>query len=148
MPVLANERHELFAQGLAQGKTADEAYVEAGFKANRGNATRMKADERILARVAELLSRAATGVVISRQRVLEELAALGFASLEPGGAIKDATKRAALMDIAKLEGWVIERSETGKPGDFDRMTDDELDGFIQTRTRGIGVGPTGKAKTH
>lgn len=36
MPVLKNARHERFAQGRAKGKTIDEAYVDAGFKANRG----------------------------------------------------------------------------------------------------------------
>lgn len=43
MPVLKNARHETFAQGLAKGLTADEAYAAAGFTPNRGNATRMKA---------------------------------------------------------------------------------------------------------
>jgi phage terminase small subunit len=39
MPVLSNSKHELFAQELAKGKTADAAYVSAGYSPNRGNAT-------------------------------------------------------------------------------------------------------------
>ena len=39
-----------FAQALARGKTATEAYVLAGYKANDGNASRMKGNERISAR--------------------------------------------------------------------------------------------------
>lgn len=33
MPVLKNARHEKFAQALAKGKTADEAYQLAGNRA-------------------------------------------------------------------------------------------------------------------
>lgn len=54
MPVLKNPKHEAFAQGLAGGKSADQAYQDAGFSANRGNATRLKAKESVAARVAEL----------------------------------------------------------------------------------------------
>jgi type VI protein secretion system component VasK len=59
MPVLKNARHETFAQELAKGKTADEAYQLAGFKPNRGNAARLNANESIRARVEELASRGA-----------------------------------------------------------------------------------------
>ncbi|WP_130225106.1 hypothetical protein [Bradyrhizobium sp. Leo121] len=37
MPILKNSKHERFAQDLAKGKTADEAYVLAGHQENRGN---------------------------------------------------------------------------------------------------------------
>jgi len=30
MPVLPNQRHEAFVQARAKGKTADEAYAQAG----------------------------------------------------------------------------------------------------------------------
>jgi hypothetical protein len=42
--------HERFAQALARGKAATEAYVLSGYKANDGNASRMKGNERISAR--------------------------------------------------------------------------------------------------
>ena len=54
MPALTNPRHERFAQELAAGKTATEAYETAGFKPNRGNAASLKQQESILKRVAEL----------------------------------------------------------------------------------------------
>jgi phage terminase small subunit len=59
MPVLKNARHEKFAQALAKGKTADEAYQVAGFRPNRGNATTLKANQSISKRVDELAARAA-----------------------------------------------------------------------------------------
>jgi phage terminase small subunit len=54
MPTLANPRHESFAQALARGMSAAAAYVEAGYKANTGNASTLKADQSISQRVAEL----------------------------------------------------------------------------------------------
>ena len=47
MPVLSNPRYELFAQVLAAGCSATEAYVKAGYRLNKGNAGRLKANERI-----------------------------------------------------------------------------------------------------
>jgi hypothetical protein len=41
MPVLPNNKHELFAQGLAKGLSADAAYQAAGYKRDRGNAARL-----------------------------------------------------------------------------------------------------------
>jgi phage terminase small subunit len=81
MPVLANAKHELFAQELAKGKTADEAYVLAGFKANRGNAATLKAKQSILDRVNEILERAAVRAEITVARVLEELGKIGFSNM-------------------------------------------------------------------
>lgn len=163
MPVLSNTRHERFAQELFAGKTADEAYVLAGFKRNRGNASRLKADESILARVEELKSAAAERAQVTRADVLRELAFLGFSNMQdymragPDGdpyldfssltreqaaaltevtvedfkdgrgeeardvrrmKFKLADKRAALVDIAKIQGWHIDRHEhTGKDGE-------------------------------
>ncbi len=56
MSALTNPKHERFAQELAKGKSADEAYVIAGYKQNRGNASTLKQDQSILDRIAFLLS--------------------------------------------------------------------------------------------
>lgn len=81
MPALKNQRQEMFCQALAKGKTADEAYVLAGYKENRGNASTLKANQIIADRVAELLTRAATRVEITQAKVLEELAKIGFSNM-------------------------------------------------------------------
>jgi hypothetical protein len=54
MPILANSKHEAFAQRLARGLSAAAAYVEAGYKANRHNAAALARKEHILTRVREL----------------------------------------------------------------------------------------------
>ncbi|MDE3809945.1 terminase small subunit [Sinorhizobium meliloti] len=186
MPVLKNARHEKFAQELAKGKTADEAYQLAGFKPNRGNASVLKQKESISNRVAEILKQAEENdrkanerviekLAITKERVAAELAKIAFLDIreavrwgrspvdtesenanpnglgiypvelvpsdqisdeaaaavsevsltQNGVKIKMHDKRAALMDLAKLMGFVIEKNEvTGKDG-----------GPIQTETR-------------
>lgn len=92
MPVLKNAKHERFAQGLAKGLTADQAYQDAGFKANRGNATTLKQKQSIQNRVSELLEwantverksteRAIEKLGITKERVLGELAKIGFSDI-------------------------------------------------------------------
>lgn len=96
MPVLANARHERFAQELAKGKTADEAYELAGFTANRGNASRLKANESIQARVDEILTSAGEKVEITKARVLAELGKIGFSDIRrlfnDSGSLKSVTE--------------------------------------------------------
>jgi len=70
--VLSNPRHERFAQELAKGKTADEAYVLAGYAENRGNAIRLKANERVAGRVAEITGRAADKAEVTAARALSD----------------------------------------------------------------------------
>ena len=55
MPVLSNPRQELFAQALADGKTAEEAHRLAGYKASRSGASQLKQKLNVSSRVSELL---------------------------------------------------------------------------------------------
>jgi phage terminase small subunit len=55
MPILCNPRHERFAQELANGVSATEAYERAGFARNRVSAHRLKQKPNIGERVSELL---------------------------------------------------------------------------------------------
>lgn len=54
MPVLPNPRYEAFAQAVASGTPAAEAYVQAGYKPNRGNAAALKARQNVRKRIEEL----------------------------------------------------------------------------------------------
>ena len=136
MGPLANQRHERFAQALAQGKTATEAYVVAGYKANDGNASRMKGNERISARVQEIVGRAAERAEVSVERVLRELAAIAFSNItkavtwgpsvqvreekdESGQRVKVVTSAVSLVPRDKLDEntaaaiAVVSQSSTG-----------------------------------
>jgi Terminase small subunit len=73
MPVLPKHKHELFAQGLAKGLSADAAYQAAGYKRDRGNATRLTANDSIQKRVVEIQDKAAENVEVSKAWVMERL---------------------------------------------------------------------------
>jgi phage terminase small subunit len=73
MPPLSNPRWERFAQRLFEGLSADEAYVKAGYSENRGNASRLKANESVSMRVAELQAEIAKENVVSVGSLLAEL---------------------------------------------------------------------------
>jgi phage terminase small subunit len=111
MPVLTNAKHERFAQELAAGKTADEAYEAAGYAQNRGNAIRLKANESVAARVAELQQRAADGVVLTRQWVIEQLIDNVTQAKKSGEKIDGATANRALELLGKELGMFVERVE-------------------------------------
>jgi len=78
MPALKNPKHELFAQYVAKGMKDCDAYVEAGYKYNRGNASALKTKENISARIEELIEKASDKAEISIERVLRELGRVGF----------------------------------------------------------------------
>ncbi len=108
MPVLDNARHEAFAQALAKGMSADAAYQEAGYKANRGNATTLKANQSVKDRVAEIQGKAAIRTEITIDRISDmlledrELAR----SLGQAGAAVSASEK-----LGKLHGLFVERTE-------------------------------------
>lgn|SRR3990167_899680 len=108
MPTLPNARHERFAHGLAKGLSADEAYQKAGYGRNRGNASRMKANENVAKRVAELQEKAEAKVLMTLEEHMNELKALRDIGKENGqtsAAISAEVKRGELM------GYYVERRE-------------------------------------
>jgi hypothetical protein len=130
MPVLPNPRHESFAQALAKGKTADDAYALAGFKPNRGNATRLKANESVLKRVAELQAKVAERTVITAASITERLLNIATKAEESNDAPMLSVARASLMDAAKLNGLVVDKHKhSGSIGTYDlsKVTDEQLD---------------------
>lgn len=130
MSLLSNPRHEAFAQALAKGKTADEAYALAGFKPNRGNATRLKANDSIQKRVQELQSRVAEKAEWSAADRLKSLRAIHDATegQDPRTAI------AAIAEANKMAGsYAPAKRELSGPGggpipvvDLSKATDDQL----------------------
>jgi phage terminase small subunit len=109
VPALANTRHERFAQELAKGKTATEAYVEAGYKPNDGNAATLKGNQRVAERVAELMERAAFRCEVTVAAITQKLLAIA----EKAETSKDApllsVARASYMDAAKLNGLIVDK---------------------------------------
>ena len=82
MPVLKNPRREIFAQEIAKGTFATKAHGIAGYKSNDGNASKLASSPEIVARVKEIMEKAATRAEISVSRVLNELAKLSFSNMD------------------------------------------------------------------
>ena len=78
MPILANPKHEAFAQGLARGSSAAAAYVEAGYRENRHNAATLARKQHISARVVELQE----GQLAIHQQATAEAAASAKVTIE------------------------------------------------------------------
>ena len=81
MAILKNAKHELFAQEIAKGATAAQAYVIAGYTKNDGNAIRLKGNEKIVARVEELMRASAEKAGVTVDRIVSELAKIGFGDI-------------------------------------------------------------------
>lgn len=131
MPVLQNPRHEAFAQALAKGKSAAEAYTDAGYKPSRSAASRLSTNVNIEARVGELQGRASKKVEVT----LESLAAeLDEARDVAKGEKQSSAMVSATMGKAKLFGLIVEKHKhsgsihmvTISEKDLDGLTDDEL----------------------
>lgn len=96
-----------------------KAYVEAGYRPDPGNPTRLTENDRVQKRVAELQKRAAIDTGITIQSITADLTDIvKEASALPQSAGTLNARRAALMDIATLNGLIVNRSENGRPGDF------------------------------
>lgn len=108
MPVLENTRHERFAQGLAKGKSATEAYTDAGYQGDRTAASRLSTNVNVQARIAELQSRAAEKAVTTVEDIARQLDEDRAFARENGAA---AAAVSATMGKAKVLGLVIEKSE-------------------------------------
>lgn len=122
---LKNARHERFAQELAKGKSQVDAYQAAGYKPDRGAATRLSANVSVAARTDELKGRAAEKVVVTIENLTQRLLAIAA----KGEGAKDApllsVARASIMDAAKLNGLIVDKIKHGL--DLSNATDEELE---------------------
>jgi phage terminase small subunit len=122
VPILQNPRHETFAQELAKGKSADEAYQLAGYKPSRPHASRLATNGNVRARMAELQGVGAEKAALTVEGLIAEAEAaraLAMAHKQPGAAIS------AIVAKAKLAGkWVEKRETTFKSAE--QLTDAEL----------------------
>lgn len=162
MAALPNPRHERFAQELAEGKNATEAYEVAGYKRNAGNAATLKSDQNISKRVVELQEQRAGMAVKATEKAVEKLAltkewvigrlmenaerALTTQPVldkdgQPTGSYTydGAVANRALELLGKHLGILIERREIGEPGEFDRLADEEVMAEMRKEAAELGL---------
>lgn len=112
MPVLKNVKHEIFAQELAKGETCEQAFINAGYSPNPGNASRLKGYEKINDRVAEIIGRSATNTLITLESLLIEANVIQQKALESGQL---SAANGALKLKAELSGYYVQRKEDVTP---------------------------------
>lgn len=145
--MLKNLRHEAFAQALARGVVIHLAYVEAGFDANSGNASRLNANPKVIERVAQLRAlvsdmqkRSTAGVVLTEQWIIEQLIGVTI-DARSGSRPDSAGANKALHLLGLHMGMFIERKETGKPGEFDNLTIAAKRERVQAIAKQLGLIP-------
>lgn len=167
MPALRNPKHERAAQLLASGQTKADAYRGAGYSYKPASAHNLFNKPDMVARVAEIIGdvvdaqrkgqeRAIKKVEITVDWVLERLKfnaeralrgqpvldSMGHHTGQFTGKIDGAVANEALKLIGQHLGMFINRHEVGQPGDFARMTDDELDNSLAQTARELGLPET------
>lgn len=171
MPILTNPKHEVFAQEVARGKSASEAYRTAAGTNNRRYASELGQRPDIQGRVAELLA--------AREEVISEAAAVAIqetaltkewiigmlkqnveramtveavrdAEGQPTGEYKynGAVANRALELLGKERGMFIDRSEVGLPGEFERLDDVELRDRLLEKASELGINLPGNETSH
>lgn len=99
---LPNPRHEAFVQALLRGENQDAAYASAGFRASRPNASRLRTNDNIVARLAELQRVVAERVIdectVTVADVVKELARIGFSDIKHCAHVRTVEDLKALPD--------------------------------------------------
>lgn len=129
---------------LSNGHNGNAAYRAAyNSKASPKNITvevqRLLRNPRIAPVIIAADTRAAAAVekkvkefVMSREGIIDELTKLGAADVD---YVSANDKRSALVDLAKLAGYYVEKQDVTHHSSYDGMSDDELRERIAARAR-------------
>lgn len=124
---MLNERQERFCQLVVSGRPHGRAYEEAGYKAKGASAdaqaARMIRNDKVKARIAELMKENASGCRLTREQAMSFLCDIietPVGDIDPqhklaqeyrepgettGGMIKMPAKLDAFKELAKMCGW-------------------------------------------
>jgi hypothetical protein len=162
MPALTNAKYEKACQERAKGTGVAASYEAGGFSGNPATATKFFKRHDIASRVTEIIAdkyedqRKAREIAtkeagIDEAWIVKRLKYLADISLQ-GRPIKDAqgnvtgmtkpdgpTAIKCLTLAAQMRGLLIQKHEIGAPGDFARMSDEELDSALLEQARGLGL---------
>ena len=124
MVALLNHRHELFAKGLVEGKTADQAFVDAGYKRNRCNASRLRTNENIIKRIAELQGHHQQRHDVTVDTLTKEYEGAREMALDneqPSAAISATSGKARLHGLDKGDGGVAINIQSPPPVQLSKL---------------------------
>ena len=168
MPALMNRRREIFAQATADGATGVQACEKAGYSPHSYTATKVRAAPGVRERIREMVGereqvekklREKTAetvfekTAITKTTVMERLNAVVERCMtaepvrgpdgEPTGQYRFDSSGAvrALHLLGKEIGMFIDRRESGSPGSFKDMTDDQVHKLYFDSLVAAGVKP-------
>jgi hypothetical protein len=146
MPILPNQRHERFAQEVAQGKSAGEAYRLAGYRAANHSAEtagpRLLKNVEVQQRIVELQQKVARKAEITLESLLREAADIQKAAIS---AKQYAAANGALKLKAELSGHYVLRKQDVTPRRSEAEIDARLRELLADRDQAGSSGPAGTA---
>jgi hypothetical protein len=142
------QRLGAFARELASGKRPYEAAISAGYP--DGSCAQRNAQKRaqrvdVKRMVAVLRAPVADKLEITLSLLMEETLSTYRLAKAAGQYGPAAT---LLKELGVLSGKRVERSERGEPGEFDRMSDEELREALDKQARALGYVPAGAKLKH
>jgi phage terminase small subunit len=138
---LKNQRHEIFAQGVAAGMTQEAAFVHAGYKRDAAHARRLARNGPVKERISFIKGLAAERTTVTLESLLHDACKardLGFELKQIGPAV------AAIKELGILTGLRVEKRENAHKS-LHELTNDELRD-IAARGRADAAGPPGSAR--
>jgi phage terminase small subunit len=118
---LRNPRHEKFVAGLLEGKSALDAYEDAGYVADDANSSRLKSNPAVMARLAELQAEIAETSKVTVDGLIGELE---DARKKASSSSQFSTAVRAVLGKAQLAGLLIEKKEVQvTDNSFEQMSD-------------------------
>ena len=145
-----NARQELFVQGLLVGKSADQAYQDAGYRPDRGHASRLATNGNVLERLAELRKPVVKAVQVTLEGHLRDLLGLRNMATTAG---QFGVAITAEVNRGKAAGLYVDR-KINHIKRLDEMNDAELRHVLGELDREIealgggtlaGTAPAGRA---
>ena len=168
MPALRKPGHEIVAQALAAGKSQAVAYKAGGYVYQPANAHRLCTSPAVADRVEEIVAERVAKDSRVREMAIEkaaltdswviirlkhtiDLAIRGLPVYDRHGRQRTtldglpifrpdlAQANNGLRTAAQIRGMLVDRREIGEPGEFARMTDEELDAALIEQSRALGL---------
>ena len=128
MPTELKPRQERFCQLVRQGIVPYRAYPLAGYQPNNGAPYRLAENVRVKARLAELTKAFAMKTRVTVETISEQLdedRLFAKAVNQAGPALQ------ATVAKAKLHGLIVDRKETGAPGDFAGLQEQDVIALVR-----------------
>ena len=89
--------------------------------------------------MAELQTGGADRAQVTVKSIIENLKRIAKKAEDLGDARGLQAARASWEGIARISGLIVERREVGDPGEFARMTDEELDAALAAQAKALGL---------